>query len=152
MGDREQLVHATGVCLGRATALIRGEPGAGKSDLALRCIALSPCDLLDTPLRLLADDYVLLTRQGARLLARTPATIAGKLEVRGLGVVALPHTPEGDVRLIVELCEAGRIERLPDPAATASLLGVEVPVRRLAPFEASAPLKLALALAGATIA
>lgn len=147
MDGADELMHATAVALGRRVALIRGPAGAGKSDLALRCLGLSPSQIIAETLRLVADDYVMLSRRGERLVARPPASIAGKLEVRGLGVIPVAHAAEGDVRLVVELCRREEIERYPDPVPRVTLLGLSFPVLRLAPFEASAALKLAAALA-----
>jgi serine kinase of HPr protein (carbohydrate metabolism regulator) len=95
---------------------------------------------------LIADDQVLLERHGSRLTARAPATIRGKLEVRGVGIVTVPTAAAADVVLLVDLVPAREIERLPDPVPTAQLLGIELPILRLAPFEASAAAKLMIAL------
>lgn len=142
-------IHATAVALdnGRA-ALILGPPGAGKSDLALRCILQGAwIEGRHHTAILVADDQVIVERTGARLAARPPDTIAGHLEVRGLGIVALPHRASAEVALAVELADPAAVERLPDPAPVWSLLGIAVPLIRIAPFEASAHLKVLLALA-----
>ena len=77
-----------------------------------------------------------------------PEAIRGKIEVRGLGIIAAKHVVEAELALIVELtAEEG--ERLPERTETARLLGIEVPRVRLTPWHASAPIKLALALAAA---
>jgi HPr kinase/phosphorylase len=140
------LVHATAVALkaqGRTwqAVLLRGPSGAGKSDLAAR--------LIEAGARLVADDQTELERRGRRLMAACPKTLAGLLEVRGVGIVKLrrsqlvAHAP---VALLVDLVPPQRLERLPEPARE-SLLGVALPVLALAPFEASASAKLRLALA-----
>jgi hypothetical protein len=51
--------------------------------------------------------------------------------------------------LIVDLVAADAVERFPADDLTAALAGVDLPLLRLTPFEASAPIKLALALARA---
>ena len=140
------LVHATCVALktnGRAwkAVLLRGPSGAGKSDLAAR--------LIETGARLVADDQTKLGRQGRRLIASCPKTLAGLIEVRGVGIVKLGRTqllPRATVALLVDLVPPQRIERLPEPAREA-MLGIDLPVLALAPFEASAGAKLRLALA-----
>lgn len=140
------LVHATAVALktrGRTwqAVLLRGPSGAGKSDLAAR--------LIEAGARLVADDQTRLTRQGRRLMAACPKTLAGLLEVRGVGIVKLRPSQlvaRAPVALLVDLVPPQRIERLPEPAHE-SLLGVALPVLALAPFEASASAKLRLALA-----
>lgn len=117
--------------------LLLGGPGAGKSDLALR--------LIDTGARLVADDRTDLRRENGRLIASAPATIAGRIEVRGLGIVSVPHVHAAEVGLAVDLVAPGAIERLPEPA-TRDFLGVTVKRISLAPFEASAAAKLRLAV------
>lgn len=139
------LVHATSVALkarGRTwqAVLLRGPSGAGKSDLAAR--------LIEAGGRLVADDQTALTRQGRRLIAACPQTLAGLLEVRGVGIVKLGRgqlVARAPVALLIDLVPPQRVERLPEPARE-SLLGVMLPVLALTPFEASASAKLRLAL------
>lgn len=138
-------VHATCVAVrvGRnwRGILLRGPSGAGKSDLALR--------IVDQGGRLVADDQTALVARGGGLVATPPGTLAGLLEVRGVGIVKLGRTrllARATVALLVDLVSPDRIERLPDPARE-MLLGVDLPRLALAPFEASAPAKLHLALA-----
>ncbi len=147
MADALENVHGTAIALGGNAALIRGAPGSGKSDLALRCLAVAPTALIPCPAALVADDRVDVRRAGDRIVAEAPATIRGKLEVRGLGVLSVPCTPSAELVLIADLTALDSIERLPDPAPMAELLGVRLPLIYLAPFTASAPVKLLLALA-----
>lgn len=137
-------VHATAVALrhgkGWRAALLRGPSGSGKSDLALR--------LIETGARLVADDRTELVRQGRMVMASAPARIAGLIEARGIGIVKLGRdqlVKRAELILLVDLAHPERIERLPEPASE-SVLGVELPVVALAPFEASAAAKLRLAL------
>jgi HPr kinase/phosphorylase len=143
------LIHATCIALQGRAALLTGPSGAGKSDLALRCLT-SGSVLGDRPLRasLVADDYVVVERQGNILTVRAPEQIRGKLEVRGLGIIDVPHTVEAELTLIVKLVASGQVYRLPDPQTRESLLGVAVPVLHVAALEASAPEKVLIALAG----
>ncbi len=150
MPDGTELVHGTCVALGRKAALLRGPSGSGKSDLALRFLYLArrgPA-ALEAPI-LVADDQVCLVRNDGRLLARPPDSIRGKMEVRGVGLVEVKSLVEAELALIVDLTPAAEIERLPEGNARAQLLGVELPLVRLFPWEASAPIKLAIALARA---
>ena len=74
-------IHASCVALGAQGVLLLGKPGAGKSDLALR--------LIDEGGRLVADDRtILFTRRGG-LYGKSPASIRGLMEIRGLGIVQL---------------------------------------------------------------
>src|ERR1700722_2773148 len=130
-------VYGTAVALGGDGLLIRGPSGSGKSDLALR--------LIDQGARLIADDVTEVQRARAELRLSAPATIAGRLEVRGLGLLAVPSVASAPLRLVVDLVPAESIERLPEPQCW-EFEGVPVPLLALAPFAASAPAKLRLAL------
>jgi HPr kinase/phosphorylase len=139
-----QRVHATSIALRQGrnwrAVLLRGPPGAGKSDLALR--------LIEAGWRLVADDQTDLARQGRQVIASAPDRIAGLIEARGLGIVKLSRDQlvrRAPVLLLVDLAHPERIERLPE-AASETVLGVDLPVVSLAPFEASASAKLRLAL------
>ena len=146
MDGASELVHATAIALGAKVALLRGPPGSGKSDLALRCLAQPPGPLVPEPALLVSDDQVRLTAAGGRLTATAPETIRGMIEVRGLGLLRLDCIDSAEVRLVVQLVSPEAIERLPDPGAVVELCGVRLPLLLLAPFQASAPLKLLLAL------
>lgn len=150
MPDATELVHGTCVALGRTAALLRGPSGAGKSDLGLRFLFLArrgPAAL--EPPVLVADDQVWLVRHGERILVRPPETIRGRIEVRGIGIVEVKSLAEADLALVVDLTPGGAIERLPAADRTTRLLGVEVPTIAFEPWEGSAPIKLAIALARA---
>ena len=150
MDDGAELVHGTCVALGRAAALLRGPSGSGKSDLALRFLFLArrgPAAL--EPPTLVADDQVQLKRDGSLILVRAPETIRGKIEVRGVGIIEVKSHPEAQLALVVDLVPPLEVPRMPGGDEMARLLGVDVPLMRLAPWEASAPIKLAVALARA---
>lgn len=146
MGDGPDTQHGTAIAIGDAAVLIVGPSGAGKSDLALRCLALGPTPLFPAPAHLVADDRVIVELVDGALRVEAPAGIAGKIEVRGSGILAVPYVREAELRLIAELVRPEEVERLPDPPGARELFGVQVPLLRLAPFEASAPIKLMLAL------
>ncbi|MET0269610.1 MAG: HPr kinase/phosphatase C-terminal domain-containing protein [Sphingomonas sp.] len=132
-------IHATTVAFARdggwRAVLLTGRSGSGKSDLALR--------LIDRGAMLVSDDYTDLRAEDGRLLATPPPRIAGRIEVRGLGLVSVPHLAEAAVALVAVLDATP--ERMPDPAV-ATLAGIAVPRIALRPFEASAPIKLERAL------
>lgn len=135
--ERQQ-IHGTAVVLDGYGILFCGPSGVGKSDLALR--------LLDRGARLIADDRCDLRRRAGRLFASAPAAIAGRLEVRGLGIVEVSAMDEAALDLVVDLVCREDVPRLPDPAFR-TYLGLPLPLLRLAPFDASTPAKLALAAA-----
>ena len=134
-------VHGTAIALGSKGILLRGPSGAGKSDFALR--------LIDQGARLVADDQTELQRVGDDITMSAPATIAGQMEVRGLGIIAMPNLASAPLRLVVDLMPSEEIERMPMPREC-SYLGRALPLIALAPFEDSAPAKLRLALSTLT--
>jgi serine kinase of HPr protein (carbohydrate metabolism regulator) len=122
-----------------AGILLLGKSGSGKSDLALRLIACGA--------KLVSDDRTDLFVESGKLTARAPSSIKGLIEVRGLGIVALPSAAKAQIALAVSL-ERPK-SRLPEPEHYKSPfdLSAPVPLIRLAPFEASAPEKIMLAAA-----
>jgi HPr kinase/phosphorylase len=131
------VVHGTTVAVGGRAVLLRGPSGSGKSDLALR--------LIDAGARLVADDRSELRLDGDTVLVRAPATIAGLIEARGIGILRLDSLPVARLALIVDLVALEAVERLPEPRRE-TILGISLPLIALAPFETSAPAKLRLAL------
>ena len=146
MKEARELVHGTSVALGRRAALLRGESAAGKSDLALRFMALPGDGEFKT--HLVADDQVLVEARGdGSLMVSAPETIAGKIEVRGLGIMTVPFLREGRLVLVCDLVGGEHVPRMPsEPWERTVIAGVPVPVLKLDPFELSAPLKLKMAL------
>jgi HPr kinase/phosphorylase len=130
------LVHATAIAIEGDAVLLRGPPGAGKSDLALR--------LIEGGARLLTDDQALLQRVDNRIIVRAPAAIVGLIEVRGIGIVQVASLEEAPLALVVDLVPSAQVERFPDNRFE-MMLGLSVPLIALAPFEASATAKLRLA-------
>lgn len=117
-------------------ALVEGPSGAGKSDLALRA--------LEAGFRLVADDRVAVFSAGGRLYGKAPETLAGLIEVRGLGVVSAAALPFCEIAMIVRcMATPDAVERLPDPRFE-TILGVAVPVFDLWPREPAAPSKIRL--------
>jgi len=146
-------IHATCVRLDKAGAafgaprdagiLLIGKSGAGKSDLALRLMALGA--------KLVCDDRSELFVWRGRLYARAPARLAGLIELRGIGIVKLPHAPRARVAVVVELGrESARLPAhrryCPPPALNLSAKAAPA-VIKVAPFEASAPAKIIAATA-----
>ncbi|MSO98403.1 MAG: hypothetical protein EXR11_09335 [Rhodospirillaceae bacterium] len=130
-------LHATCISFSGTGVLIRGAAGTGKSDLALR--------LIDRGAELVSDDYCEITVEHGRLMAAPPTTIAGKLEIRGFGIVTLPHIEKVAVGLIVDLCKPADIERLPKTTTTV-VENIALPWLKLDPFTVSAADKVRMAL------
>lgn len=139
------LVHGTCVALGDRGVLLRGAPGSGKSDLALRFIS----HYRDQNAALVSDDQVRIAHQDDRLFAAAPDAIAGKLEVRGVGIIIVPYVKRVAIELFVDMKPVTEIDRLPpEPLPCEEVLGVALPIAALDPFEHSAPVKLKLFLSG----
>ena len=132
-------IHASCVALGGKGVLLLGASGVGKSDLALR--------LVDGGARLVADDRSELWLKNGVLFARAPATIAGLIEVRGLGIIALPYSRQVPVALAVRLGQSDA--RLPKRRFYAApLTGAgPVPMITMDGREPSAPARIRMALA-----
>jgi serine kinase of HPr protein (carbohydrate metabolism regulator) len=95
---------------------------------------------------LVADDRCILHRDGADLVARAPAALAGLMEVRGLGILEMPHAPQAHIELVIEMAaHRGGVDRLPEPRSHTEL-DVSLPCWRLHPFDVSSEIKVDLAL------
>ena len=131
-----ETIHATCVAIGERGLLILGSSGTGKSDLALR--------LIDRGALLVSDDGVMVRAGSGRAYASAPATIAGRMEIRGLGIVEVPTMKEAPIALCIRL---GTGERMPpETLPTFSVAGVAIPMLSMEPFEVSAPVKVERAL------
>ena len=130
-----ETLHAGCIAIGGRGVLIAGRSGSGKSDLALR--------LIDRGARLVSDDYTLVEARGGRLYARAPETIAGRMEIRGVGIVDMESLPEAALCLHLDL-EAPPA-RLPEPGSIV-IAGLFVPSLPFSALEASAPIRLEAAL------
>ena len=142
-----ELIHGTAIAVAGRAVLIRGPSGAGKSDLALRCLAVPAGPFAAAAPMLVADDQVLAQLSGAAVLLSPPDAIAGLIEVRGIGIVTMPFVRQARLALVADLAEPTAIERLPATGSTVLVCGAVLPRIAIAPLEASAPLKLLLALA-----
>jgi serine kinase of HPr protein (carbohydrate metabolism regulator) len=131
-----ETLHASTVATEGRAVLITGPSGSGKSDLALR--------MLDRGFSLVSDDQTIVKRDGKRLLASAPHNIAGKLEIRGIGIIDMDRTDNVPIALVVEL--TSDIQRLPDDSRERPFLGVKLPLVTIDAMTASAPSKVALAL------
>jgi serine kinase of HPr protein (carbohydrate metabolism regulator) len=129
-------LHASCVAADGRAVLIVGASGSGKSDLALR--------LLDRGFTLVSDDRTIVRRDGAKLIASAPATIKGKLEIRGIGIVEMESIDDMPVSLVVELTTD--MQRLPDDSRERLILGAGIPLVNINAMTASAPSKVAVAL------
>jgi serine kinase of HPr protein (carbohydrate metabolism regulator) len=122
-------VHACAVLVGAHALLIRGPAGSGKSLLTFRLITAAQSTLLPFA-RLVGDDRIRLEPCHGRLLARAPDTLAGLIEVRGLGIRQVPYEPLALVGGVIDL-GAPDAERLPRQAEI-EVEGVPLPQLQIA--------------------
>jgi HPr kinase/phosphorylase len=135
--NKPEQIHATCIALDGQGVLLRGPSGSGKSDMALR--------LIDAGAELVADDRVDLSMAEGFLTASAPPALRDLLEVRGLGILRFPALTAAPVAVVCNLVATQDVKRHPEDSCT-TILGVELPIFALAPFEASAILKVQLAL------
>jgi len=131
-------VNGTCVSIGNTGVLIRGPSGAGKSDLALR--------LIDRGAALVSDDYCEIEKKDGAIILNPPATIAGRIEVRGVGIMSTDYRQHLPLGLIVDLANDAEIERLPQKT-TEEISGVTVAWMQVDPRHASADAKVRIKVA-----
>lgn len=132
-----ETVHATCVAIKGVGVLLRGASGSGKSDLAYRLIT-------ERGAQLVADDQTVLTSDQSCLRASCREGWAGQLELRGLGIVTVPHDLDVPIRLVIDLVDRGEVPRLPEPSFV-MLGGVRIPLLKLHAFDQSTPAKILVA-------
>jgi HPr kinase/phosphorylase len=142
-------VHASAVLVGARAVLIRGPSGAGKSRLALDLIEAARAGRLRFA-RLVGDDRLHLESVNGRLLVRPAPSLAGLIELRGVGILRREFEPGAVIGLVVDL-DAVDAQRLPDEP-TIEVNGVQLPRLAVASGAAALPTVLALIIsAGAAI-
>lgn len=121
---KDLLLHGTCVEINGKAVLISGQPGIGKSSLALQ--------LIDRGATLVADDQTLIrVEHGGILMASPPPFLKGLMEVRGIGICPFPHQEKSPLQLCVDICEEKEPERLPEPVFVEHL-GIKIPCLKLA--------------------
>lgn len=134
MGEGEPsdsaLIHATSLAFGPFGFLIQGEPGTGKTHLALSLVAWAQANEAQRFCSLVSDDYTRVTPYGiganARLIAEAPETITGLIELRGVGVRPTSFVPRVVVTHLIDL-DIVSPERLPGEASfVKNVAGVSV--------------------------
>jgi HPr kinase/phosphorylase len=120
-------VHGVMVSVFGRGVLLLGPSGIGKSACAL--------DLIGRQHKLVADDVVMIRRTGDGLTGYPPATLAGWLHVRGLGICSVADLfgsgallEEHAIELVVELLPRSDTDERPDALTRFDLCGVRLPV------------------------
>ena len=98
------LLHGTAVTVGLRGLLILGPSGSGKSGLALEMIALGA--------NLVCDDRVWLNKIGKGFQLEAPEKMKGRIEARGLGLLALKYKTPVSLSYCLDLSLENKV-RLP---------------------------------------
>ena len=130
------ILHGSAVAIGGNGVLLCGPSGSGKSDLALR--------LIDRGAKLICDDILHIEHSNSLPQLACAPNIAGKIEVRGIGICSVEFVPSAPLRLIVQLTQD--VERMPPANQSINIEGFSVPMLKLDPFQTSSVLKVEWAL------
>lgn len=132
-----ELIHqASCVAIDGRAVLIEGQPGSGKSSLALA--------LIDRGAQLVGDDGVLFETAGGVLLASPVPTIRGLIEVRNVGLVSMPTADRVPVALLLSLDPAA--PRHVETAPQVERAGISLPHIQLWPGSPVLALRAEMAL------
>ena len=96
-----RFTHANALLVNGHGILVRGASKQGKSTLTLALI--DAARVRGWPMQLIGDDRILLYPEAGGVMAEGHPAIAGKLELRGFGIVDLPFAKCGRVELVIDL-------------------------------------------------
>ncbi len=130
------LRQASCVAIAGRAIVIMGEPGSGKSSLALA--------LIDRGAVLIGDDGVGLELRDGRVLASPPPLIAGLLEIRNIGLLNCPTAAQMPIALVLQLDREA--PRFIETAERIELGGAWLPLVRLWPDSPALHLRAEAAL------
>ena len=134
-------IHASAVLVGARAVLIQGPSGSGKSQLALALLKAARNGMLPFA-RLIADDRADIEAVHGRLLVRPAPTLAGLIEVRGLGIRRVACEAVAVVGLLVDLAAADA-GRMPETAGQSREIGgITLPRLAVAAGQNALPLVL----------
>lgn len=123
MTEPRPTIHASLVSVRGTGVLIRGEPGSGKSTLALALIGDIRRDCT-----LVADDRVILSEDPSGLYGSPADSLAGLIEIRGVGIVRMSCRRRCKVGLVVDLLRGTSMPRLPEASVSAHILATSLPL------------------------
>jgi len=119
--------------------MLLGPSRSGKSDLAYRMMCGPEAA------KLISDDQTLVSVEDGCLTARAPENLRGLIELRGLGLLAVPSVTVSRLHLTVRLVARDDVPRIAEPAHF-SLCGIDLPLIALHAFDATCGLKLSVAV------
>lgn len=119
-------LHGTALVVGDRGVLIVGASGSGKTTLALTLLA--QLQKSGQFARLVADDQLLVSQRGGRLVFAAPPAIQGLTEVHGLGPHSIDVEAKAVIDLVVRLLPAA--ERFPEDESEI-ISGCAIPCLRL---------------------
>ena len=115
---KSKRLHSTSIVVEDIGVLIIGEPGAGKSDLAMR--------LIDSGATLISDDLTICKKiSNSILYLYTPPEIKGLIEIKEKGLLTVPFIDGIRLSLVVELSN----DKIEDKSENCSckIMGVKIP-------------------------
>lgn len=112
------LVNFSAVAWSGRGLLLTGKSGSGKSALCLELMAYGA--------GLICDDGVTLTRRDEQVFVTCPERIRGKIEARGIGILAADYSGQAALSCVVDL---DRVETARMPKARyCEVLGQRIPL------------------------
>jgi serine kinase of HPr protein (carbohydrate metabolism regulator) len=129
--------HATGLVIGTRGFLFFGPSGSGKTSLALTVLAQA--EARGHYAAIIGDDQVLLSKEGALIVAQSIPSIAGVAEIRGSDIVTVAHISSAVIDFAVMAFENYGADRLPPEGENFDIEGIgSLPLLRLAHNSAEA--------------
>ena len=123
--EAQPSIHASCVVIGEQGVMIRGESGSGKSTLARHLI--SRAKQSGTFASLVGDDRLYLSESNGRLIASGHPEIAGKIEVRGVGILETDFERSCIIRLVVDCSKQVGLRSPDEEDRMVSIRGVQLP-------------------------
>jgi serine kinase of HPr protein (carbohydrate metabolism regulator) len=123
--------HCSVVQIDGSGVMITGRSGSGKTSLALGL--LEAFSASGKSAHFICDDQALLEERDGVLIAHAPKALAGRLELRGYGIIEMAYEPSCKIVLVANLVEPDQIERMPVPKQVSvqgiSIREIDVPCR-----------------------
>lgn len=103
-------IHASLICIETKGVLIAGPSGCGKTTLLMHLYRR--CHYANIDVHIVSDDQTLLDEQHGALMGDVPPALAGKIEVRGYGIVKHgQHLNRSRIELYVQLGSQNEVLR-----------------------------------------